>query len=320
MHKTEKKQTKQEKRIAGVAGKPLTEFSIATAYWALLTNPCTFWLTMRFFLAVIHNYLMRQFLNVWHVTRVPVVHVDHPLDKRVPFLPAKVGVYFRFIDFWIEPLSMLIKRYGYWRGSRLCRPWLVAIKRVYQSGGKGYAGYLSTTDRPEYTADKHFRLIHRADPHLLCVPSLHIAIIVLCFTYYRALFDREGFTDAEKAQWNKSLYDEAVAIAESVLYIKQHSVNCIPAALYMMTAQFPDLVQQPTVEQFIADMFATADARDVAGEDAAAIRAHILALYRDYLQKGASAAHWWEPIQAWLSSYSAAEQEAAYAAKAAANA
>ena len=278
------KMTRKERRIARVSGKPLASFGIRTAYVVLLANPRTFWTTMRFFLAVIRNYLLRQFLNVWHITHIPVIHVDHPLDKRVPFLPSKVGVYFRFIDFWIEPLSMLIKRYGVWRGSALCKPWLHAIKKVYQSGGKVYGGYLSTTDRPDYTEDKHFQLIHRADPHLLCVPSLHIAIIVLCFTYYRALFDREGFSTSDKQLWNQSLYSEAVAIAESVLYIKQHSVNCIPAALYMMTMQFPDLVQQ-------------------AAADATAIRSHILSLYRSYLAQGAAAAHWWEPIHAWLSQY-----------------
>lgn len=294
-------ETRAEAHIAAVSGKPLQSFGVATAYWTLLTNPCTFWTTMHFFMTVIKNYLMRQFLNKWHVTHIPVVHVDHPLDKRVPFLPRKVGVYFRFINFWIEPLSMLIRRYGYWRGSLLCRPWLIAITRVYQSGGKVYARILSTTDRPNCTDDKQFRLIHRADPHLLCVPSLHIAIIVLCFTYNRALFDREDIGDDDKTRWNTSLYGEAVAIAESVLYIKQHSVNCIPAALYMMTMQFPDLVQQETVERFIADLFAAES--EVAADDAAAIRAHILTLYREYLARGKTAAHWEEPILAWLSAY-----------------
>ena len=305
----EKKQTRAEKRIAKTSGRPLTEFGVMTAYLTLLLHPHTCLTALRFFVSVIRNYLLRQFLNVWHITHVPVIHVDHPLDKRVPFLPSKVGIYFRFIDFWIEPMSMLIKRYGAWQGTRFCKEWLKAITKVYQSGGKVYAGYLSTTHRPNYTEDKQFRLIHRADPHLLCVPSLHIAIIVLCFTFYRKLFQEEGFAPADKEAWNGSLYREAVAIAESVLYIKQHSVNCIPAALYMMTMQFPDLVRQPVVEDFIADMFATSPAEEIKEEDAAAIRAHILSLYRRFLEEGKSAQHWWLPIHSFLAAYRTPEED-----------
>lgn len=296
-------QSRSERRIAAVSGKPLPTFSVSTAYWTLLSNPSTCWLTMRFFFAVIRHYLLRQFLNKWHITHIPVIHVDHPLDKTVPFLPQKVGIYFRFINFWIEPLSMLIKRFGTIKGSKLCKPWLHAIRKVYQIGGKVYKGCLSTTDRPQYAESKEFKLIHSADPHLLCVPSLHIAIIVLCFTYYRELFEREGFTEVEKAQWNKSLYDEAIAIAESVLYIKQHSVNCIPAAFYMMTMQFPELVQPETIERFIDDMFATASESDIKPENAEAIRMHIRTLYRAYVEKGKTAVHWWDPIHEWLKSY-----------------
>lgn len=315
MTNEQKKQAKLEKRIARVAGKAPTEFSVMTSYRVLLTHPHTCRTSMRFFISVIRNYFFRQFFNKWHITHVPVIHVDHPLDKRVPFLPEKVGIYFRFIDFWIEPMSMMIKRYGAWKGTLFCKEWLKAITKVYQSGGQVYTGYLSTTDRPHYTGDKNFRLIHRADPHLLCVPSLHIAIIVLCFTFYRMLFEREGFTEAEKALWNDSLYKEAVAIAESVLYIKQHSVNCIPAAFYMMTMQFPELVQPATIERFIDDMFATAPESEIKAVDAADIRAYMRERYHLFMEQGKTAAHWYEPVHTWLATYVTPESYSTSAAQ-----
>ncbi|MCR5724047.1 MAG: hypothetical protein K6G80_03075 [Treponema sp.] len=295
--------TLQEKRIARVSSRPLTDFSTLKAYVIRFTHPRAICTTIRFFIAVIRNYLVRQYAHVWHLSHVPVIHVDHPLDKTVPFLPQKVSVYFRFIDFWIEPLTMLTERFGLWKGVGLGNQWLEAIKKTYQSAGKVYAGYLSTTDRPDYKGDKLFKLIHGADPHLLCVPSLHIAIVVLCFTFFRDLFEREQLTEAEKTRWNQSLYAEAVAIAESVLFVKQHSVNCIPAAFYMMTAQFPDLVKPRVIEAFIDDMFKTSTPEEISPDNAKAVRAHILFTYRAYLEKAKTAGVWYEPIREWLSAY-----------------
>ena len=304
----QKKQIKLEKRIARVSKKKPEEFSTAKAYFWRFVHPRAFCTTIRFFMAVIRNYLIRQYAHAWHLTHVPVIHVDHPLDKRVPFLPEKVGIYFRFIDFWIEPMTMLIERYGLWKGMKFTNEWLRLLKKTYQSGGKIYGAFLSTTDRPDYKGDRLFRLIHGADPHLLCVPSLHIAIVVLCFTFYRMFFEREGFTEAEKATWNSSLYREAVAIAESVLYIKQHSVNCIPAAFYMMTMQFPTLVTPPVIRQFIADMFKSAKPEEIAAADAEEIRAYMQARYNAYIEAGRTAAHWYEPVREWLSTYATCMQ------------
>ena len=83
----------------------------------------------------------------------------------------------------------------------------------------------------------------------------------------------EGFSAEERDAWNEELYKGAVAIGETVLYVKQHSVNCIPAALYMMTRIQSDLVTIGTCVKYIEDLFKEQD--DIAESDKIAIQSHI---------------------------------------------
>lgn len=295
------------KGIALTTGKSLKTFGIARAYWVLCAHPKPFFTSMKFFATVARNYLFSQYLRVFHITHQPIISVDHPLDATIPFTPEKVEVYFRFIDFWIEPMSMLLKRYGIWRGSDFCKEWLRAITKTYSASGKIYGTYLSTTNRPDYKGNALFKLIHRMDPHYLCVPSLHIAIIILCSCFYKMLLAREDFTAEEQAQWNGELYAETVAIAESVLFIKQHSVNCIPAAMYMMTINFPEIVSKEYIHQLIDDMFKDTDL--ITQENIVRIREHMKNTYDAYLASGkaviSEGGEWYLPIHQWLTAYDA---------------
>ena len=49
-------------------------------------------------------------------------------------------------------------------------------------------------------------------------------------------------------------YRQAVKITESILFVKQHSVNCIPAALFVMSQLFPDF-DGDQVAAFVDDLF-----------------------------------------------------------------
>lgn len=44
--------------------------------------------------------------------KIPITHVDHHLDDSVPFDPTKVHVYLDFVNFWIRPMSFMLKRFG----------------------------------------------------------------------------------------------------------------------------------------------------------------------------------------------------------------
>ncbi len=296
--------TTTEKRIANVSGKPLSSFSVLLAYAVIPFR--AFKTTMRLFRSIIAVFFVLQFGKKWGFLKIPVVHVDHPLDKKIPFLPQKVDIYLSFINLWICPMSMLIRRYGAKNAMPLITEWLNLLKKTYDEAGRLYRFRLTTMERPSYHKG-HFFTIHFFDPHLLCVPSLHIAIIVLCFSFYRMLFERENFTAAEKEQWNRELYEQSVAIAESVLYVKQHSVNCVPAALYMISKVFPDLFKATDAVQFIGEMFT--NPQGMSGESAAEVREHLLFVYERFLLEGAHEDDWRSPVQRWLLEYGEPAQE-----------
>ena len=214
--------------------KALKKYSVFTSYFALPFRKVTAKSTFKLLGVVLKDFFFLQFAVKWRIKKIPVVSVDHPLDKKVPFTPDRVGIYFDFINIWIRPMSMMIKKFGAKKGLPLCKEWLDRLRKTYEEAAKFYRFCLSTTDRPHYKKSLNFLKIHLFDPHYCCVPSLHIAIVVLVFTFYRDLFVREGFSAEEREAWTRELYEGAVSIGETVLYVKQHSVNCIPAALYMM--------------------------------------------------------------------------------------
>ena len=119
----------------------------------------------------------------------------------------------------------------------------------------------------------------------------------------KMLFKREDFTEQEIEMWNKELFERAVDIGETVLYIKQHSVNCIPAALYMLTRIVPELFTSETVEEFIGSLFANVD--DIPKEDCEKIQGHIRSTFERFKLAGEGESDWTVPILSWLSEYEA---------------
>lgn len=292
--------TASEKGITKTSGRPLGSFSVLWSYATIPFRPRSIGAFLSYMRTVVANFFGFQFLVKWGIKKIPVVHVDHPLDKTIPFLPHKIGIYLHFINFWIEPLSMLIRRYGAHDAMPFCAEWLRTITRAYDEAARLYRFRVSTMERPAYRKGKFFT-IHLLDPHLCCVPSLHIAIVVLCAAFYRHFFAREQFPETERRQWNKELYDGAVAIAESVLYVKQHSVNCVPAALYMVSRLFPALFTPTDAVAFIDALFVQPEGMDE--ERARAVRTHIMDMYERFLLEGAHDDDWRAPVQRWLVTY-----------------
>jgi len=105
----------------------------------------------------------------------------------------------------------------------------------------------------------------------------------------------------------------ALAISQAILFVKQHSVNCIPAALYAMTRFNPELFPQEEAEKFIALLFSPAPVSDnipkkcrvhpcaspstkLNETDITLIKSHILSMYRRFLAEGKTVQFWGEPI------------------------
>jgi len=223
---------------------------------------------------------------------IPVSRADHPLDPKIPFWPVKVTVYLDFVAFWIRSLSFMLRVCGR-RAQEPARVFTETMGQLYARAAEVYARHLSTTDRPFYLGHPRFLPIHGLDPHLMCVPSLHVMVVIRTYTFFREAF--QSLLGAERsAPLEDELYRGAIAITESVLYIKQHSVNCIPAAMYAMTTFDPRLFPPEEADRFAAQLFL--GEKVPSGDDAREIRAYILSLYRRFLAEGEAAEDWKKPL------------------------
>lgn len=288
------------KKLAKVAGRPLASFNVLYAY-AMFT---LHWTGLKYFavfiINVLHKFFLVQYLEKFCIIRIPIKHVDHRLDSSVPYRPELAPCYLDFVNYWIRPMCLTMKRYGSFEGIKLSAEFVRYMIQTYKEAFKVYSHCLTTTVRPKPTT-KAAKGIQFWDPHYLCVPSLHIAIVALTIGFYRMLFEREQFSEREREQWNRELYVHGIEIAESVLYMKQHSVNCIPAALYMITKTAPELFDRETAVCFIRNLFAHAS--DVRSEDKAQITAHIESLYEQLLKESETESDWTVPVKRWLASY-----------------
>jgi hypothetical protein len=121
-------------------------------------------------------------------------------------------------------------------------------------------------------------------------------VVIRTYTKFAAI--ARSFGDGENlAAQCAELHRGALAITEAVLYVKQHSVNCIAAAMYAMTRFDAALFPPEEATDFASRLFTDAT---LAAEDSTRIREHILALYRQFLSQGEGATSWGEPLLAFL--------------------
>jgi len=227
--------------------------------------------------------------------------VDHPLDSKIPFLPEKVNIYLDFVSFWIRTVGFLLRRYGR-RALEPARNFLETMGDLYTRAAEVYRKNLSTTERPFYIGRPRFLLIHGLDPHLMCIPSLHVMVVIRAYTAFgeilKSLGDEERF-----AVQLEELRRGALARTEAGLYIKQHSENCMPAAMYAMTKYNSGLFPPEEAERFAHGIFLGAEKPGKA--DASEISEHIVSLYHRFLNhdntvENNSGGDWTEPLLAFL--------------------
>jgi hypothetical protein len=261
--------------------------------------------------SIFYNFFYRQYHAAFLPGRVPVTKVDHPLDEKIPFIPSWVTIYLDFIFFWIRTISFFLRRYRR-RALEPMGDFIRSIGRLYDFAAEVYEKNLSTTKRPFYIARPRFFLIHLMDPHLMCVPSLHVMVVIHTYIRFADSARRLGDEEKLKAQITE-MKQGALAICQAILFVKQHSVNCIPAALYAMTRFSPKLFPPEEAEDFTARLFSpappaceitaikrehpsAAPATKILKEDQVEIRKYILTLYRRFLDEGKTAKSWEEPI------------------------
>lgn len=280
----------------------LTSFNVAGAYLNVIFSFRGLRFLLPYLGAVIWKFFLFQYFQKIHLRHVKVTNVDHELDSTVPFKEEYIGIYMDFISYWIRPLSMVLKKFGRSYGLKICSEWFSIITFAYNEAYRVYSKNITTTKRPKAKTGA-VKNIQRADPHYCCVPSLHIAIIALTVSFYRMILAREDFTEEERKNFNAEIFTHGVEIAESVLYMKQHSVNCITAALYMVTKIEPAMMTPEIAKEIIDNLFVKSD--DVAEENKRDIRTYIQVFYDDLLAQSENSNDWTEPLLKWISNYKA---------------
>jgi hypothetical protein len=244
--------------------------------------------------SIFYHFFYLQYWAAFFKGRIPVSPVDHPLDKAIPFKPRWVAIYLDFVAFWVRVIGFLLSRFKR-RALKPVGDFIDSMERLYGFAAEVYIKNLSTTDRPRYYGRPRFVLIHAVDPHLMCIPSLHVMVVIRTYTAFRKILRDLGEAEGMAAEI-AGIHRGALAITEAILYVKQHSVNCVSAAMYAMTCFNRPLFPPEEAEDFVSRLFT---APGSPGE-AAAIRSHIITLYRRFLEEGRSTPHWRDPLLRFL--------------------
>jgi len=265
--------------------------------------------------SIIFNFFLRQYHAAFLPGRIPVSKVDHSLDEKIPFVPAWVTIYFDFVQFWIRMLAFFIRRYGR-KAYAPVRDFIYSMGDLYAFAAEVYTKNLSTTKRPFYIARPRFFMIHMVDPHLMCIPSLHVMIVVYTYKMFSVIAKQLG-EEGNLIEQAEEMKKGALAISQAILFIKQHSVNCIPAALYAMTCFSPKIITPEECEKFTNLLFSPAPEADesfqkirvhptaspstkIPEEDQVLIKKHILDLYYRFCDERKTVKEWYEPLVRFL--------------------
>lgn len=255
----------------------LNSAGIGSMFFTAFTNPVTAKSGWRLLWVVIRYFFYPQFQSKFRPFMRPVKAVDHPLDDSIPFTPKHVSVYLSFFHCWIKSAYFVYRYFGK-KSLPYLKDFMIELADLYKEAGKVYLKHQSTTARPNYKEDNHFKVIHFLDPHLHCVPSLHIMVVT--FNYFRIpkiieKLNVDGEDFSKEIQW---MHDQAVSISESVLFIKQHSVNCIPAALFSLSSLMDEFTDTDAFD--FSDKFFTILGTDLKSKDE--IRTFFKERYTDF--------------------------------------
>lgn len=233
---------------------------------------------MRTLGAIFSKFFFLQFQTVLFPKIRPVVNVDHQLDKNIPFDPSWVGLYNTFTAFWMKSAGWLLKTFGEQAADDVAA-FAEDMFMLYTVTAEVYSKCQSTTTRPGVTANWDFIVIHAFDPHLHCVPSLHVMVCAYVGYKTTELIKKHADNPENYRTEMDWVYKNALEIIESVLLVKQHSVNCIPAGFYMNSVLFEGF-RADWADRFIAEMFAD----DVKGiSKISDIQSHIRRYYDKFI-------------------------------------
>jgi len=277
--------------------------------------PCLRKSAFRYYWSLFNNFFFAQHRASFLPGRIPVTNVDHPFDKKIPFTPSWIRIYIDFAKYWIRMLSFILRRYGR-RAYVPASEFIAGMAELYAFAAQVYRKHFSTTTRPFYIKRPLFMVIHMLDPHLMCIPSLHVMVVIYTYTTFAKIVKFFGEEDKLKEQVLEMKYG-ALAIVQAILYVKQHSINCIASALYAMNCFSNEHFPQEEAERFMNMLFSPipdfgihtkkihpsyAPKTNLTFAVQDEIREYILNLYRRFLSERNSAKSWTEPLLKFLKS------------------
>jgi hypothetical protein len=205
--------------------------------------------------AVITEFFAPQFETRLFPGLRPVVRLGHPLDRRLPFRPGRLGFYLGYMGIVLKTVGFVGETCGS-SARRDAAAMLRELCRLYAVASTVYRRCQSTTlQRLPLRPDPRTLLVRLFDPHLHCVPSLHV--LAMCYNYWRAgqLLQRGLPAGHPALERSGELFDLAVEMTETVLMVRQHSVMDIGPTLYLLSRTFPGYGEQE-VRRFSAALFA----------------------------------------------------------------
>jgi hypothetical protein len=256
----------------------------------IIQNPSLWKASFTCVYSIFKNFFILQQKAVIFHKKYPVSNVDHPLDEKIPFDPQWVDIYMDFSPFWVRTLGFLLENFGK-DAVALAKDFLLSMAALYDSAALVYKKNMSTTNRPHYYGKFKFVVIHCFDPHLMCIPSLHVMVVIRTYTkfreYLRTLNGSERF--ASEIDFVRC---HAVNITESILYVKQHSINCVAAGMYAMTSFDKSLFERQEALNFAEALFESKKNDSAIIE----IKQYIASLYNKFLNESESSDLWTEPL------------------------
>ena len=293
---------KKQNRSTRTIHKPLSHYSAVAPFFYMPLNPYTARYAWKYIFTILRDFFILQHLQKFHFTKRRIINVYTDIDDKIPFVPQRVFAYLGFVGFFVRPMDMLKRRLGIKKAAPYLCLYLKFLTNVYKNASSIYRFTMTTTTRPRYLKTHNFRTIHFFDPHLLCVPSIHVAISAGVLAWFRQFFKLGLFDEEEVQAFTEELQKQAVAIVESVLFVKQHSVNCIPLALYMLSSTMNKSFFSPKdAIDFIDKLFLTATEIDEATR--AEIIDYFYYMYDRALLESKYSSNWQLCIQHWLDEF-----------------
>lgn len=217
-------------------GNMIENLSVCKAVLLFLSKKETRKTSLKFFGTLATKFFIPQYQKRMRIKKRQVVNVDHELDKLIPFSSDYIKTYMSFSPLWIKSIYFLYREFGS-KSLPHIGQFISSIAKLYDNGFEVSNKCQSTTTRPYSGRNIKLKLLHWVDPHLHCIPSLHV--MVVCFNHLRMgtiIKELTGSTRGYEAEL-EYLANQAILITNSILYMKQHSINCIPAGLFALSEE-----------------------------------------------------------------------------------